>query len=187
MFETNRDKTKALTREDFDAEFKKHQEKSRAGAEKKFGGHGMVAGDLTAASAEELKIKTRLHTATHLLHTALRQVLGNEVKQAGSDITAERLRFDFSFSRKLTDEEIRKVEEMANTAVEKDYSVKFEEMSLDDAITKFAEADREYKVYAADRRELSAVLADYGHGRTPLEWGKTAKTLAGSSLRLEYP
>ena len=127
-------KAEVLTREDFDVEFKKHQEKSRAGAEKKFGGHGMVAGDLTAANEEELKIKTRLHTATHLLHTALRQVLGNDVKQAGSDITAERLRFDFSFPRKLTTEEIEKIEAIANTAVEKDYPVKFEEMNLDDAI-----------------------------------------------------
>ena len=127
-------KAEVLTREDFDVEFKKHQEKSRAGAEKKFGGHGMVAGDLTAANEEELKIKTRLHTATHLLHTALRQVLGNEVHQAGSDITAERLRFDFSFPRKLTTEEIEKIEAIANTVVEKDYPVKFEEMNLDDAV-----------------------------------------------------
>lgn len=129
------DKTK-FTREEFDEEFKKHQEKSRAGAEKKFGGHGLLmdTGELKAGNEEELKKATRLHTATHLLHASLRKVLGNEVHQAGSDITAERLRFDFSFPRKLTPDEIKQVEDLVNEAVGKDYPVIKEEMPYEDAI-----------------------------------------------------
>ena len=131
-----KDKAKNLTREAFDEEFKKHQEKSRAGAEKKFGGHGLLldTGELKAGDEEELKKATRLHTATHLLHASLRKVLGNEVHQAGSDITAERLRFDFNFARKLTPEEIQSIEDLANEAVKKDYKVTKEEMVYEGAI-----------------------------------------------------
>ncbi|OGM96997.1 MAG: hypothetical protein A2817_01930 [Candidatus Yanofskybacteria bacterium RIFCSPHIGHO2_01_FULL_39_8b] len=131
-----KDRAKDLAREAFDQEFKKHQEKSRAGAEKKFGGHGLLldTGELRAGNEEELKKATRLHTATHLLHASLRKVLGEEVKQAGSDITAERLRFDFNFSHKLTSEELQKIEDMANETVENDYKITKEEMSYEDAI-----------------------------------------------------
>ncbi len=108
-----------LRRDLFDAEFKKHQEISRAGSQKKFGGHGLLldTGELKAGNEEELKKVTRLHTATHMLQQALRVVLGNEVRQAGSDITAERTRFDFTFSRKLTLEEVKKVEELVNQKI----------------------------------------------------------------------
>jgi len=123
-------------RKKIDAEFKKHQEVSRAGAEKKFGGHGLLldTGEIKAKDEVELKKVTRLHTATHLLQSALRQVLGNEVKQMGSDITAERTRFDFTFARKLTPEEIKKTEAVVNEAIEKDLPVAFKEMPKDEAM-----------------------------------------------------
>ena len=129
-------KAKNLTREEFDEEFKKHQEKSRAGAEKKFGGHGLLldTGELKAANEEEVKVVTRLHTATHLLQASLRKVLGEEIKQAGSDIMAERLRFDFTFPRKLTLEEIKKVEDLVNEIIQKDLSVTKEEMPYEEAL-----------------------------------------------------
>ena len=130
------EKASALTREAFDEEFRKHQEKSRAGAEKKFGGHGLLldTGELKAANEEELKKVTRLHTATHLLQQALRDVLGLEVHQAGSDITAERTRFDFAFPRKLTPEEITKVEDIVNQKIADDLPMTYKEMSKDEAV-----------------------------------------------------
>jgi len=121
--------------ESFETAFKKHQEISRAGNEKKFGGHGLIlnTGELKAGNEEELKKVTRLHTATHLLQKALREVLGKEVEQRGSDITSERTRFDFSFSRKLTPEEIKKVEGLVNQKIKEDSPVNFKEMSKSEA------------------------------------------------------
>ncbi|OGN05587.1 MAG: hypothetical protein A2831_03525 [Candidatus Yanofskybacteria bacterium RIFCSPHIGHO2_01_FULL_44_17] len=129
-------KATELTRESFDEEFKKHQAKSREGSKKKFGGHGLIldTGELKAGNEEELAKVTRLHTATHLLHASLRKVLGEEVHQAGSDITAERLRFDFTFPRKMTPEEIKQVEDMVNGAIKEDYTVTKKEMSYEEAI-----------------------------------------------------
>ncbi len=111
-----------ISRADFDKEFEKHQEKSRAGQEKKFGGHGLIldTGELKAGNEEELKKVTRLHTATHMLQQALREVLGPEVHQMGSDITPERIRFDFAFGRKLTPEEIKKIENLVNEKIKED-------------------------------------------------------------------
>jgi alanyl-tRNA synthetase len=109
---------------DFQERFKKHQEISRVGAEKKFGGLGKVI-DYNMV---------KLHTATHLLHAALREILGEKVRQMGSDITPERLRFDFSFDRKLTKEEIKKVEDLVNQKIKEDLEVKREEMNLEDAL-----------------------------------------------------
>ncbi len=127
---------KDIKRSDFDKEFKKHQEISRAGVEKKFGGHGLIlnTGELKAANEEELKKVTRLHTVTHLMQQALRMVLGPEVSQAGSDITAERTRFDFKFDRKVTSDELREVEKIVNEVVAKDLPVAFKEMPKDEAI-----------------------------------------------------
>ena len=108
----------------FKEAFKKHQEVSRAGAEKKFGGVGKEA------TYEAVKY----HTATHLLHQALREVLGNHVQQRGSDITSQRLRYDFSHLQKLTDEEIKKVEDLVNEKIKEDLEVKKQEMSYQEAI-----------------------------------------------------
>ncbi|MEK7162298.1 MAG: alanine--tRNA ligase [Patescibacteria group bacterium] len=134
-FEVIKEYAPTLKREDFEAEFKKHQEISRAGQEKKFGGHGFIlnTGELKAKDEEELKKVTRLHTATHLLQAALRKVLGPEVKQMGSDITAERTRFDFAFSRKLTAEELKKVEALVNEAVSRSLKVGMQELDLEEA------------------------------------------------------
>jgi alanyl-tRNA synthetase len=125
------EKARALTREAFDEEFRKHQEISRAGAEKKFGGHGLIldTGELKAGNEEELKKVLQLHTSTHLLQQALREVLGPEVHQMGSDITPERTRFDFSFPRKMTPEEIKRVEEIVNAKIKEGLPVGFKEMS----------------------------------------------------------
>ncbi|MBI1960703.1 MAG: alanine--tRNA ligase, partial [Candidatus Liptonbacteria bacterium] len=95
-----------------------------------FGGHGLLlnTGELKAKDEAELKKVTRLHTATHLLHKALRETLGEGVHQAGSDITAERTRFDFTFGRKLTAEEVVAVETRVNEKIREDLPVGFVEL-----------------------------------------------------------
>src|SRR6185369_14375816 len=90
---------------------------------------GVFKGGLADHSAET----TRLHTATHLLHRALKNVLGEHVEQKGSNITAERLRFDFSHPVKMTPEELQRVEGMVNEAIRKDLPVHFEEMTVEEA------------------------------------------------------
>lgn len=116
-------------------EEKKHQEISRAGQEKKFGGHGLVldTGELKAGDKEELNRVTRLHTATHLLHQALRDVLGDEARQMGSDITPERTRFDFAFQRKMTPDEVSRVERIVNEKISAALPVRSEEMTKEEA------------------------------------------------------
>ena len=108
---------------DFAERFKQHQATSQAGAEQRFKG-GLA--DHSAQTA-------RLHTATHLMHTALRKVLGDEVAQKGSNITAERLRFDFSFGRKMTKEEIVEVEKLVNEAIEAKAPITCREMTVPEA------------------------------------------------------
>jgi alanyl-tRNA synthetase len=115
----------------FNRRMKEHQEISRAGAEKKFGGHGMKKQE---AESRKPKAAVKLHTATHLLHQALREVLGEDVKQMGSDINKERLRFDFSYSQKMTSEQIKKVEEIVNQKIKEDLPIKMEEMDYQKAI-----------------------------------------------------
>ena len=128
-------RTEYLKREDFDREFKKHQEISRAGLDKKFGGHGLKeGGEITGVSDEEKQKITKLHTATHLLHQALSDLFGNQIKQIGSDINPERLRFDFPFERKLTAEEIVKLETIVNQKIKENLPVKFEEKSKEEAM-----------------------------------------------------
>ncbi len=128
-------KARGLSRADFDREFAKHQEASRAGAEKKFGGHGLIldTGELKAGNEEELAKVTRLHTATHLLQQALKDVLGAEVSQRGSDITVERTRFDFSFPRKVLPEELKRAEDIVNAKVGEDLPMTFVEMPIEEA------------------------------------------------------
>ena len=127
---------RSFSMDEFNQAKAKHHEISSAGMEKKFGGHGLIldTGELKAGNEEELEKVLRLHTATHLLQQSLREVLGTEVKQAGSDITAERTRFDFSFSRKMTLEEIKKVEDKVNEIIEKDLPVAFEQLPKDEAM-----------------------------------------------------
>ena len=114
---------------EFDRLFKDHQEKSRMGSEQKF------KGGLSGNGEKE----TKYHTATHLLNAALKQVIGKEVHQKGSNITPERMRFDFSCDHKLTDEEKKQVEDLVNKWINEDLPVKIEEMSKEDAIKSGAE------------------------------------------------
>ena len=108
---------------EFQEAFKKHQEMSRVGAEQKF------KGGLADHSEQTIKY----HTAAHLMLAALRQVLGNHVFQKGSNITAERLRFDFSHPEKMTPEQIKKVEDLVNEKIRENLPVKMDEMSLEEA------------------------------------------------------
>lgn len=124
-----------FNQQEFDKAFAEHQALSREGAEKKFGGHGLLfdTGELKAKDHAELEKVIKLHTATHLLQQALRDVLGKGVAQKGSDITAERLRFDFSFARKVTPEELKRVEDIVNKKISEDLPVAFQELPKDEA------------------------------------------------------
>ena len=113
----------------FNEKFKEHQEKSRTASK------GMFKGGLMGHSETE----TKYHTATHLLNAALKKVIGPDVHQLGSNITTERLRFDFPCDHKLTDEEINKVENLVNEWIKGDYPVTIEEMSKDEALKSGAE------------------------------------------------
>lgn len=112
-----------VDREAFAAAFKAHQDLSRQGAGQKF------AGGLADSSPKTI----HGHTATHLLHKALRMVLGDHVMQKGSNITAERLRFDFSHGAKMTDEEIAAVEKIVNEQISRDLPVSFDMMTVEEA------------------------------------------------------
>ena len=107
----------------FKEEFEKHQNLSRTATVGKFKGGLADTGEMS----------TKYHTATHLLHAALRKVLGTHVEQRGSNITSERLRFDFSHPEKMTDEQKKQVEDLVNVAIQKDYPVSFSEMSVEEA------------------------------------------------------
>jgi alanyl-tRNA synthetase len=107
----------------FYEEFNKHQDLSRTATEGRFKG----------GLADNSEMTTKYHTATHLLHAGLRKVLGEHVEQKGSNITSERLRFDFSHGEKLTDEEISQVEDFVNNAIQSKYPVSFKETTVEDA------------------------------------------------------
>lgn len=119
-----------IDKEGFEQLFKEHQEKSRAGAEQKFKGGLASTGEM----------ETKYHTATHLLNAALKQVLGSHVHQRGSNITAERMRFDFSHPAKMTAEEKQATEDLVNEWIKEAIPVEHLEMKKDEAIRLGAEA-----------------------------------------------
>jgi alanyl-tRNA synthetase len=127
----------------FKEELKKHQDLSRTASQGKFKG----------GLADHSEETTKLHTAAHLLLAALRKVLGDHVVQKGSNITSERLRFDFSHPEKMTNEQKKEVERLVNEAIEKDLLITVEEMPLEEAKKKSAmgvfesKYDEKVKVY----------------------------------------
>ena len=121
--EMAREKGVSVDEAGYRAAYAEHQEKSRAGSEQKF----------ACGLADHKEETTKLHTATHLLHAALKKVCGEEVNQKGSNITEERLRFDFNVPRKLTPEEVKQVEDLVNGEIAKDEPVVMREMTLEEA------------------------------------------------------
>ena len=117
------EKGKSVDVEGFNNKYREHQEKSRQGAAQKFKG----------GLADQSEETTKLHTTTHLLNAALRKVLGDTVYQKGSNINPERLRFDFSFDRKLTQEELQVVTRLVNEAIDSELPVICEEMTVEEA------------------------------------------------------
>ena len=145
--ELAREQGMIVNREEFDAAFKKHQELSRAGSEQIFKG----------GLQDNSEIATKYHTATHLLHKALRTVLGEHVGQKGSNITADRMRFDFSHNAPMTPEEIKRVEDIVNEQIAQDLPVTMEVMDIEaakaaGAIALFGEKyESQVKVYTIGR------------------------------------
>jgi len=133
-----------VDREGFTKAFEKHQAASRAGSEKVFKG----------GLSDQSEKTTALHTATHLLHKALRIVLGEHVQQKGSNITADRLRFDFTHPEKLTPEQIKQVEDLINEQIARDLPVTmevltYEQAQRDGALAFFEEKyEQQVKVYS---------------------------------------
>ena len=121
--ELAKEKGEKIDIEKFNEEMKRHQELSRTAS----------AGKFKSGLADDSEEVKKLHTAAHLLLAALRRVLGEHVFQKGSNITAERLRFDFSHSEKMTDEQKQEVEKLVNEIIEKDLPVHLEEMTLEEA------------------------------------------------------
>lgn len=117
-----------ISMDEFRRQFEEHREISRSATEGKFKG----------GLADHSEKITRLHTATHLLQAALRKVLGNSVRQNGSNITKDRLRFDFTYPRKLTEDEKKQVEKLVNSVIQKDLKVEHTVMPYEEAIEKGA-------------------------------------------------
>lgn len=129
----------------YEEEKRKHQDLSRAGSEQKFKG----------GLADHSEMSVRYHTATHLLHKALKMVLGPTVQQKGSNITPERLRFDFAFDRKMTDEEKKTVEGLVNAEINRELEVSYQDLPYDEAMKlgaiglfeeKYGDTVRVYKI-----------------------------------------
>ena len=160
------EKGKDVDVEGFKKKFREHQEKSRQGAAQKFKG----------GLADHSEETTKLHTATHLLNAALRQVLGDTVFQRGSNINPERLRFDFSFDRKVTQEELEEVTRLVNEAIRAGLPVVSEEMTVDEAKKKGAigvfddKYDEMVKVYSIG--EFSKEICGGPHVENTSELGE---------------
>ncbi len=123
-WELAKEKNLKVDMKGYEKEFKKHQELSRTATEGKF----------KAGLADKSEETTKLHTATHLLLSALKKVLDKEdIMQKGSNITAERLRFDFNFDRKLTQEELKEIEDLVNEKIKESIEIKWEEIPLEEA------------------------------------------------------
>ena len=135
MIELAQEKNLFVDTVEFREELKKHQELSRKGAEKKFKG----------GLADTQEQTAKLHTATHLLLAALRQVLGPQVMQKGSNITAERLRFDFNHDQKLTTEQLQAVEKLVNAKISENLPISYQEMTVEQAKKKGAIGVFEHK------------------------------------------
>jgi len=180
--EVGAQKTAGLAREDFDKEFDRHRKISRAGQEAKFGGHGLAlnTGEIKAKDEEEIKIVTRLHTATHLLQAALRNVVGPQLTQDGSDITAQRLRFDFTLDRRLTDEELQKVQDWVNDKIKRGLPMVCKEVPYEEAIKsgalffkkeKYPATVNVYMVLDEDGKPVSSELCGGPHVENTKELG----------------
>ncbi|MBT3690813.1 alanine--tRNA ligase, partial [Candidatus Woesearchaeota archaeon] len=126
--ELAKEKSIKVDEKGFQKELEKHQELSRTA----------TAGKFKSGLADKGEETTKLHTAAHLLLAAIRKTLGNDINQRGSNITSERLRFDFNFDRKLTDEEKKKIEDLVNKKIQEKLEVKQEEMTLKQAKEKGA-------------------------------------------------
>ena len=167
----------------FEEEKQQHQEASRKGAEHKF------KGGLVDQSAQTVK----LHTATHLLHQALRTILGSHVQQKGSNITGERLRFDFSHPDKMTDAQIKQVEETVNEKISKKLSVSKRVTTYDEAIKEgalafFGERYPE-KVNVYSIGSFSKEICGGPHVKNTEELGKfkiIKESSAGAGIRRAY-
>lgn len=161
---------------EFETEFARHQEISRAGVENKFGGHGLSAG--AAISDEDKQKITRLHTTTHLLHEALRKILGERVHQAGSDINPERARFDFSFPRKLTPDEVSQIENRVNQIIQAGFTVDKQTLPFNQAVAlgaiaffkeKYPDMVDVYTITASDGKVISQELCGGPHIKSSTE------------------
>ncbi|MDZ7726336.1 MAG: alanine--tRNA ligase [Candidatus Campbellbacteria bacterium] len=169
--ELAREYGKEVDKEAFEEEYRIHQEESRKGADKKFKGGLGDTGEMSV----------KYHTATHLLNAALRDVLGEHVEQKGSNITPERLRFDFSHSEKLTEEEKKEIETFVNGAIERSLPVSYSEMTLEEARAqgavgvfedKYEEKVRVYKIGDRSTGVVSLEICGGPHVENTGELGK---------------
>ena len=164
----------------YKAAFEEHQNKSKAGSEQKF----------ACGLADNKEATTRLHTATHLLHAALKKVYGPEVNQKGSNITEERLRFDFNLPQSMTAEEIKKVEDLVNEVIAQNLPVVMQEITLEEAkaqgFTGLFESKYGERVKTYTIGEFSKEICGGPHAATTGELGKfkiAKEQSCGSGLR----